>query len=390
MPSPAPVTKIRSMKSREDEFKKLLDLPLTGSMPASKAIGAKLRTLIKDGSLAPGSMLPSTKTLAGFLGVFPNTVQLALEPLVREGLLDRRQNRGTVVRDGHRRIARLGFYENFDAIAPGDRDFLLSLQIEMARVLEKQNAELKVWLASGRIPKSLPKNLLEACQKREVDGIAITQGNPSLVKALMNLPVPIVAYLGLGFCQSRVEFRHADLVDQAVRRLASLGVRRPAFLSTVTHETQSEIRDDSMFVYEYWKKSWAALGIEAPQELLARPASNKPAKFLEQYGYDAMKALWKTKKRPDGLFIFPHTAARGSLTALLEMGVKIPADLKLVAHGNIETPILTPYPVDWITSSSREIVEAMVGQIQRGLDGLPVKPVWLKHKATWLEPSRNK
>ena len=371
------------MKKREEHFKDLLNLQLTGELPASKEIGAKIRTLIKSGALPRNSQLPATKILAQLCGVFPNTIQLALEPLVREGLLDRRQNRGTVVRGGRRRIVRLGFYENFDAIAPGDRDFLLSLQVEMARVLGEQNAELKVWVGSGPIPKSLPKNLREACQKREVDGIAITQGNPSLVKALMNLPVPIVAYPGLRFCKSRVEFRHAELVDQAVRRLNALGVKRPAFLSSVTHETQSDIRDDSYLVYEYWNKSWAELGVKAPRELLIRPTAKKPAKFIEQYGYDAMKALWKTKKRPDGLFIFPHTAARGSLTALLEMGVNIPTDLKLVAHGNIETPILTPYPVDWITSSSRDIVQAMVQQIQNGLYGLPVKPIWLRHKANW-------
>jgi DNA-binding LacI/PurR family transcriptional regulator/DNA-binding transcriptional regulator YhcF (GntR family) len=371
------------MKSCDNHFTDLLDLPLSGKMPASKEIRGKIRTLVKNGALRANSQLPSTKTLAELFGVFPNTVQLALEPLVREGLLDRRQNRGTVVRKGRRHIVRLGFYENFDAIAPGDRDFLLSLQVEMAKVLEKQNAELKVWVGSGRIPKSLPKNLLEACEKREVDGIAITQGNPSLVRALMNLPVPIVAYPGLRFGKSRVEFRHADLIDQAVRRLAALGVSRPAFLSSVTHEKQSDIRDNSYLVYEYWNKSWAALGIKAAPELLARPSTSRPVKSIEQFGYDAMKALWNRKSRPDGLFIFPHTAARGSLIALLEMGVGIPADLKLVAHGNIETPILTPYPVDWITSSSRVIVQAMVNQIQRGLDGLPVKPVFLKHKATW-------
>jgi DNA-binding LacI/PurR family transcriptional regulator len=63
--------------------------------------------------------------------------------------------------------------------------------------------------------------------------------------------------------------------------------------------------------------------------------------------------------------------------------VNIPGDLKLVAHGNIETPILTPYPVDWITSSSREIVQAMVSQIQKALDGLPAKPIRLKYRPSW-------
>ena len=44
---------------------------------------------------------------------------------------------------------------------------------------------------------------------------------------------------------------------------------------------------------------------------------------------------WSRGPRPDGLFIFSHSAVRGSLTALLEIGVNIPEELKLVAHGNI-------------------------------------------------------
>jgi DNA-binding LacI/PurR family transcriptional regulator len=107
--------------------------------------------------------------------------------------------------------------------------------------------------------------------------------------------------------------------------------------------------------------------------------------MTEHFGYESMKTLWSRGPRPDGLFIFPHTAVRGSLTALLELGVNIPGELKLVAHGNIETPILTPYPVDWITSSSHEIDLAMVNQIQDALDGLPTKTIWLKHRPAWQE-----
>jgi DNA-binding LacI/PurR family transcriptional regulator len=96
-----------------------------------------------------------------------------------------------------------------------------------------------------------------------------------------------------------------------------------------------------------------------------------------------MKTLWKRQDLPDGFFIYPHTAVRGSLTALLELGVKVPEELQLVAHGNIESPILPPYPVDWITSSSHEIVQSMVKQIQSVLDGHPAKPILLTHRPAW-------
>ena len=58
--------------------------------------------------------------------------------------------------------------------------------------------------------------------------------------------------------------------------------------------------------------------------------------MTERFGYESMKTLWSPGPRPDGLFIFSHSAVRGSLTALLEIGVNIPEELKLVAHGNIE------------------------------------------------------
>ena len=58
--------------------------------------------------------------------------------------------------------------------------------------------------------------------------------------------------------------------------------------------------------------------------------------MTEHFGYESMKTLWSPGPQPDRLFIFPHTAVRGSLMALLELGVNIPEELKLVAHGNIE------------------------------------------------------
>jgi len=365
-------------------IRKLLAFQPTGQRPATKEIAAHLRTLIKSGELPSGTGIPSTKDLAAAWSVFPNTVKLALDPLVKEGLLDRRQNRGTFVLDGHRKIRRLGIYENFGAIAPADRDFLVSLQIELARVLEKQNAELKVWVDNKKSPKFLPENLIEACKKREIDGVVTSQPSKEILKAIKSLPVPFAALTSYRDCQARVEFLNADLVQKAVHRLAERGARRVGVISNVIPEPATETSNpqDISHFYEVFAETAASLGLETHPDWVIHPASKKPVE-IECFGYEAMKTLWKQKKRPDGLFIYPHTAVRGSLTALLELGVKIPEELKLVAHGNIETPILSPYPVDWITSSSREIVQAMVKQIQRVLDGNPTKPTRLTHRPAW-------
>ncbi len=368
---------------------RLLHLRLPGQMPASREISAHLRALIKSGQLIPGTKIPSTKSLATAWGVFPNTVKLGLDPLVKEGLIDRRQNRGTYVLDQSTAIRRIGIYENFGSIAANDRDFLVSLQVELANLLEKTGAELKVWVDSRANPDSLPKNLLDACDKREIDGVVTSHPSEKILSSLLKLPVPVSALTSFGACPGRVVFKYRDLVESAVARLAERGARRIAVISNILPETSTEPanpQDVSRF-YEIFKAAVAGAGLKTRSSWCIRPSSPKQVANVELFGYERMKRLWQQKELPDGLFMFPHTAARGCLTALMELGVAVPTELKVVSHGNIETPILTPYPVDWITSSSRLIVEAMLQQIQRALAGSPVKPVSLAHKSSWSDSS---
>ncbi len=354
-------------------------------MPASREIAAHVRALIKSNQLIPGTRIPSTQSLATAWGVFPNTVQLGLDPLVKEGLIDRRQHRGTFVLDRCSVIRRIGIYENFGAIAANDRDFLVSLQVELANLLEKTGAELKVWIDNRTRPDSLPKNLLDACEKREIDGVLSSQPSEEILSSLLKLPVPVSILTNNGACPGRVNFKYRDIVENAVARLAERGARRIAVISNILPETTPEHanpQDVSRF-YENFKAAVAGAGLRTQSSWCIRPSSPKQVANLELFGYRGMKRLWQKKEHPDGLFIFPHNAARGCLTALMELGVAVPAELKVVSHGNIETPILTPYPVDWITSSSRLIVEAMLQQIQRALAGKPVKPISLRHKPSW-------
>ena len=370
-----------------DGVKKLLAFRLSGHRPQYREIEDFVRTLIKTGTLAVGEALPTTMELSAAWGVYSQSINLALEPLAKEGLLSRRQNRGTIVLDGNKKILRLGIYENFGSIAPNDRDFLNSIQIELARILEEQNAELKIWIDNRQASKSLPKNLIEACHKREIDGLVCTHPRFELIKPMTKLPVPIALLSNYRGCASRVLHRYADLVENSVRRLAERGARRIALISNLqpNPHTSTFKRQDPAKFYDVFTETVAALGLETRPEWVIRPSYSKSIEGLERFGYDAMKTLWNQNVKPDGLFIYPHTSARGSLTAMLELGVKIPEDLKLVAHGNIETPIITPYPVDWINSSSRTIVEALVKQIQNALDGLRAKPIQLPYKPEWIE-----
>src|SRR5688500_19698280 len=65
--------------------------------PLYLQIYRRVRGAILGGSLGPGSRLPSTRTLAGDLGVSRNTVECAFAQLRAEGFLERRVGAGSYV-----------------------------------------------------------------------------------------------------------------------------------------------------------------------------------------------------------------------------------------------------------------------------------------------------
>ncbi|MFF7210353.1 PLP-dependent aminotransferase family protein [Streptomyces sp. NPDC008238] len=79
-----------------------LHLDLTGGTGARAGLEKALREAVRDGRLAPGTRLPSSRTLAGDLGIARNTVADAYGQLVAEGWLSARQGSGTRVGDGWR------------------------------------------------------------------------------------------------------------------------------------------------------------------------------------------------------------------------------------------------------------------------------------------------
>ena len=74
-----------------------LDLDLTGGGGVKAALIRALRDAVHSGRLAPGTRLPSSRTLAVDLGLARNTVADAYSELVAEGRLSARQGSGTRV-----------------------------------------------------------------------------------------------------------------------------------------------------------------------------------------------------------------------------------------------------------------------------------------------------
>ena len=67
--------------------------------PLHRRVTATLARQIAHGELLPGAMLPPETELARQFGVSRHTMRTGLDTLVRQGLLERRRGKGTVVRE---------------------------------------------------------------------------------------------------------------------------------------------------------------------------------------------------------------------------------------------------------------------------------------------------
>ncbi|MGV9630555.1 GntR family transcriptional regulator, partial [Streptomyces sp. NPDC003487] len=78
-----------------------VDLHLEPSGPrVRRGLTDALREAVRSGRLAPGTRLPSSRSLAADLGIARNTVADAYADLVAEGWLTARQGSGTRVAEG--------------------------------------------------------------------------------------------------------------------------------------------------------------------------------------------------------------------------------------------------------------------------------------------------
>lgn len=75
----------------------IVQIDISSSVPVYRQIADAIRVFLVDGTLGPGSSLPTVRQLAYDLGVHFNTVAEAYRLLSEEGWLELRRRRGAVV-----------------------------------------------------------------------------------------------------------------------------------------------------------------------------------------------------------------------------------------------------------------------------------------------------
>ena len=77
-------------------------------------------------------------------------------------------------------------------------------------------------------------------------------------------------------------------------------------------------------------------------------------------GYRYVRELLETTPPPDALIVYPDTAVPGAIIAILEMRLKVPQELRVAFHRNMELPYFCPFPVHYLDTEISLMAEQTV------------------------------
>lgn len=342
-----------------------------GDVASYRHIRDEVRALIRSGELPPGTRLPSTQELSTCWQVNVSTVQAALAPLVREGLLTRVPRRGTFVRERQEKLTGVGIYRMAEY---GERSlFVEAVQAALAEELRSAGIQLQIFLSPPSVETHLnpTPTLKQAIAQREIQGLISLSGSPFNHPWMAKLSVP-VSYLG-GNLPVSADFDTRHMFELALRSLSDQGCRSVGMIGGWPSQLVN--------LYGPFTDLARDLGLTLKNEWMLVPP-HSVALAHERYGYEQFDFLWRGPERPEGLIVDPDSIARGVITRLLEQRVKIPEELKLVIHKNESIKLLCPMPATFLVSSERELARALVLQIQKQFRGEPTEPIILPYRLT--------
>ena len=301
-------------------------------------IVAHLRGLILRGRLKPGERIPARTEIERLFDTSSVTAQRAFDRLIEDGFVAVQGKRGTFVAERPPHLYRyaLCFPQTMES---GQWVRFWTVLANVARAMEKA-APYRLSVYHGinkRVAEEDYHALLEDVAARRLAGIVfatnphLVQGTPILDEpevprvAMMSAPVQPgvlgVSFDSTAFLERAVEF----LVSRGRRRLAAIVV--PHFVDPLLPRFENVLAAHGLVFHPYWiqmafqsEAAWAA----HLAELLFRGPEGE---------------------RPDGLIVVDDNLVEPACRGLLQAGLRVPADLDVVAHCNFPPPVSSVVPV---------------------------------------------
>ena len=324
--------------------------------PRYAVVANELRKHIQ--TLNTGDMLPTEQELADKYSISYMTLRRVVDVMAREGRVKRYQGKGTIITN------RLSTGE----IAIVVRPLLLTHSMSsyykqtsnlLITEMQKQNPKWQIKLHVGKhveeeldFPPTL--NLLEPEVCSILRGVFSLNALFGYESGLEEFGIPFVSLaLTDKTSEHRVGFDYDALLGQAMKHLVDAGCKK---IGLIGHNPRYLYKDDGKTV-EITRNSIKGYGSDCQKEWISLIGHN----LCEQQGYELFMNMWHQADRPDGIFISDDVVCCGVLRAILQLGIKIPKDLKIISQANKTTVFPFHLPVTRVEFD-------LVTQVRRAVD----------------------
>jgi DNA-binding transcriptional regulator YhcF (GntR family) len=347
-----------------------VDITIQKDSPICRQIEKKIRAAIASGELPPGSRLPSVHVLAKQLKTSSCTVQIALKSLALDGLLKRTPRVGTFVTPRAQWLTSVGLYFGRDFFHGQGMAFYRALHQQLMDDLNHRGVRHKLHLDSrpkNKQGEPLPE-LAAAVARGEIQGLILGICDSVEMAWLRKLGVPM-ALSGSWNAPYGVAQDIKQMMSFAMQDFRHRGCRSVSVILPIPPAAPGDQSLSHRVLFQSFVDAAADAGLETRNSWVRVPEQLIPVEEHEDFGYREFQHIWKQTVRPDALFVFPDTVVRGTVTGILQAGISVPGELKLVFHRNSGIPVFCPMPASWVELDIAKAAASLIHHIECQLAG---------------------
>jgi DNA-binding LacI/PurR family transcriptional regulator len=332
------------------------------------AILKLLRTQIASGRYQPGQRIPTRDDLEIEYSAGRVTIQRVMDDLMKEGFVESRGRAGTVVVDRPPHLAHYGLVFPFRPTHVSWTQFFTTL-VHQARQVESLGEErFPIYYEEATLKPSKDgfhqlrsdseshrlAGLIFAASPHDLRGLGFIE-KPPLPCVMIGTPdrhlhIPTIQFDGESF--TRMALDH--LLSQSRRKIALIGAGHPRDQYAGFKQA---LADRSMWTRDYWLQTGP----------IGHPAVTKGIAHLLFHA--------NQHERPDGLIIGDDNLVPSMILGLLDVGIRVPEDLSVVAHCNFPWPTPSLLPVKHLGYDSRQLLQLLMESIDLQIQGGTPPPV---------------
>ena len=312
---------------------------------------------IKVNGLKPGDTIPPYRELVTLLEASDGTVRRALGILEERGLIERRQGRGTFVKD-RLAVGEVAVLAWSDLMRPNNFPCYGMIVAALVKALGARNPNWKVKVHVGQAPSESVApagtfDLLEPDVLKRLRGV-FSFPSPrqlgNLVPGLKAANVPVVILTESDDVDYSVCIDRRSFYALAFAELRAAGCRRVGVV--YLGQSRPDLDNDPAFA-----RTVGSGDLETRPEWLIGLDGSSTASALEQAAYASFLRLWEQPERPDGLVVADDICCGGILRAIPQLGIRMPDTLRLVSHANRGHDLPYHQPVTRVEFDPDEIAD---------------------------------